>query len=122
MVFERSAGLCLLATFLVAGCSDMKVPTFHEVITHPFGTKAPFKRGTPKAKVLKRWGEPSVVIPHGVDELGNTREEWIYKGWLQGLPIDYEYASWTKHLFFEGNNLVRWTADAPSEGSEKKRE
>ena len=105
-------GLVLFTpSVLLIGCSDIQRPTAAQAITHPFGTAAPFTRGTPKAKVLEFWGKPDHVIPHGVDELGNAREEWIYTGRLQSLPIDYEYVSRTKHLFFEGDNLVRWTSE-----------
>ena len=99
--------------FSLAGCSEIKTPTVAEVMTHPLGTAAPFTRGTLKAKVLQDWGKPDVVIPHGTDELGNMREEWIYHGRMQSLPIDYEYVSRTKHLFFEGNNLTRWSTEEP---------
>ncbi len=102
---------------LLFGCSEIKAPTANEALSHPFGTQAPFPRGTRKARVLQVWGDPAGIIPHGVDELGNVREEWIYKGWLPGLPIDYEYVSRTKHLFFDGENLVRWETEQPPAGA-----
>ena len=105
--------LCVMAVLSLAGCSEIQSPTAGEAITHPFGTAAPFPRGTLKAKILETWGTPDVVIPHGSDELGNPREEWIYHGRIQSLPIDYEYVSRTKHLFFEGENLTRWTTEEP---------
>ncbi|MBI3332731.1 MAG: hypothetical protein HYZ93_01405 [Candidatus Omnitrophica bacterium] len=105
--------MAILSALLLAGCGEIQAPTAQEAMTHPLGTGAPFTRGTPKAEVLEAWGKPKHAVPHGVDELGNTREEWIYEGWLPGLPIDHEYISRTKHLFFEGENLVRWTEDVP---------
>ncbi len=95
----------------LAGCSEIQAPTAKEAITHPFGTQAPFLRGTPKDEVRAAWGDPDHVIPQGVDELGNTREEWIYTARLPGIPIDYRYVSRTKRLFFEGENLVRWDTE-----------
>ena len=94
-----------------AGCSDMHTPTVKEAVTHPFGTAAPFTLGTRKAEVLEAWGKPDYVAALGSDELGNAREEWVYHGRVQSLPIDYEYVSRTKHLFFEGENLTRCTTD-----------
>lgn len=94
-----------------AGCSEIQTPTAREAMTHPFGTGAPFVRGTTKAEVLADWGRPKHVVPHGVDELGSPREEWIYEGWLPGLPIDHEYLSRTKRLFFEGEHLNRWETE-----------
>ena len=99
-----------------AGCSDFRAPTTAgEVITHPLGTQAPFQRGSSKSEVLAAWGNPDQVVPQGVDELGNRREEWVYRGRLPAVPIDYEYVSRTKHLFFEGDNLIRWTSEDPSQ-------
>lgn len=103
----------------MSGCSEFQAPTAKEVLTHPLGTGAPFVRGTTKAEVLDDWGPPDHVIPQGVDELGNVREEWIYHGRVQALPIDYEYVSRTKRLFFEGENLVNWKTDEP-DGPEPK--
>jgi hypothetical protein len=61
--------------------------------------------------VLEAWGKPDYVVAHGSDELGNVKEEWIYHGRVQGLPIDYEYVSRNKRLFFEGENLTRCATD-----------
>lgn len=69
--------------------------------------------GTTKAQVREEWGEPAGIVALGVDELGSIREEWIYHGWLPGLPFDHEYIARTKHLYFEGGNLVRWKEEAP---------
>ena len=112
--------LMILALFLsLTGCSEIKSPTAGEAITHPFGPAAPFPRGTSKAKVLADWGKPDYVVQHGSDELGNVREEWIYHGRMQSLPIDYEYVSRTKHLFFEGDNLTRWSTEKPVSPEQK---
>ena len=69
--------------------------------------------GTHKAEVLEAWGRPDYVVAKGADELGSPREEWIYHGRVPGLPVDYEYVSRTKHLFFEGDSLVRCGTDDP---------
>ena len=103
-----------LSVSLAAGCSEIKGPSPKEALSRPLGTGAPFPRGTPKAKVLADWGTPDDVIVLGVDELGTVREEWIYHGRIQNLPIDYEYVSRTKHLFFEGEALVNWKTDEPT--------
>ena len=103
--------LCFTGSTSLFGCSEIQAPTPYEAATHPFGTGGPFTRGATKAEVLEAWGKPDHVISRGVDELGNVREEWIYTGRLQSLPIDYEYVSRTKHLFFEGENLARWTSE-----------
>lgn len=102
-------------SLLASGCGEFHALSPEEVLTHPFGTQAPFPLGASKRRVLADWGEPDEVIGRGVDELGNTREEWIYVGRLPAVPVDYGYVSQTKHLFFEGENLVRWkTAEVSS--------
>ena len=111
---SRSALSFMVLALLLVGCSDMHTPTVKEAMTHPLGTGAPFTLGTSQAEIREAWGEPDHVIAHGADELGNVREEWIYHGRVQSLPIDYEYVSRTKHLFFEGKNLTRCTTDEPA--------
>ncbi len=101
--------------FIFSGCSDVETPTARQALSHPFGTSAPFTLGTTKEAVLEDWGPPDHKVQHGVDELGVLREEWIYRGRISTLPIDYEYMSRTKHLFFEGSHLARWRSDDPPE-------
>ncbi len=123
-MYRKYKGLPLISVFcqwLIAfcflsfsGCSEIQAPTPKEALSHPFGTSAPFLRGTPKAKVLADWGKPDYVNVLGVDELGTVREEWIYHGRIQNLPIDYRYVSRTKRLFFEGEALVNWKTDEPT--------
>ena len=105
--------LCVSLVSFLSACGEIHTPTARQAITHPFGTAAPFTRGTSKAEILEEWGPPDHISQHGIDELGNLCEEWIYRGRLQGLPIDVEYVSRTKHLFFEGNNLVRCESEDP---------
>lgn len=104
-----------MTAVLAAGCADFVVPTAREAAEQPFGTGGPFVRGTTKDKVLDSWGPPDHIVYLGVDELGVPKEEWIYKGRLPNLPIDVEYVSRTKHLFFEGETMVRWKVEKPTE-------
>ena len=95
------------ALLLFCGCSDMRIPSGKEALNKPFGTGPEFTLGTTKAEVLNWWGSPDFVVPHGVNEVGSAKEEWIYHGRAQGLPIDVDYVSRDKHLFFDGNSLVK---------------
>ena len=99
------SALCLLS---FTGCGEFHAPTPLEIITDPFGGQSPFPRGTSKQAILADWGSPDRVVALGVDELGNLKEKWIYVGRLPAIPVDYGYVSHTKHLFFEGESLVRW--------------
>ncbi len=101
----------------LAGCRDTYIPTAREALTKPLGTGPEFTLGSSKAKVLDSWGPPDLIIPRGVDELGSTREEWVYHGRMQSLPIDVEYVSRDKHLFFEGDNMVRSEVRDPRQGA-----
>ena len=106
-----------LSPLCVAGCGDTYVPSAKEALEKPFGTGPEFTLGTTKAQVLNDWGSPDMVLQHGVDEIGNVREEWIYHGRMQSLPIDVEYVSRDKHLFFEGDNMVRSEMKDPRKGA-----
>ena len=66
----------------------------------------PFSLGTTKAKVLENWGPPASKVPMGVDELGNTKEEWIYRGMFPGFFIQQEYLAQNHQLYFVGDHLV----------------
>ncbi len=113
---DRAMGFsfALLVSWVLVGCSDIQTPTVGEALTHPFGTQDPFARGTSKAEVRAAWGEPDHLVGRGADELGSPKEEWIYTARLLGMPVDVRYVSKTKHLFFEGDNLVRWETDESS--------
>jgi len=104
--------LIFTVSLLFAGCSEFDTPTGYEAMTRPFGNAASFSRGTSKEEVRADWGEPDQILPLGVDELGNRREEWVYKGRLN-VPIDYGYVSHTQHLYFEGNSLFRSESERP---------
>ena len=109
--------LGLMAVGLAAaGCGDTYIPSAKEAMNKPFGTGPEFTLGTTKAEVTEWWGPPDLVVPHGVDEIGNAKEEWIYHGRMQNLPIDAEYVSRDKHLFFEGNNLLKSEMHDPRQG------
>ena len=103
----KTAWSMIALALLVSGCADMKTPTVKEAMSRPLGTGASFTLGTQKAAVLEAWGQPDYVVALGKDELGNPREEWVYRGRIPAVPVDYEYVSRNKHLFFEGENMVR---------------
>jgi len=98
-----------------AGCADFVSPTGHYAMTHPWNVGTPISRGTSKAEVLEKWGTPDSVIPHGVDELGIPREEWVYQA-RADLPIDYRYLSKTKRIMFSGEHVTGWRDEAAQGG------
>ncbi len=99
----------------VWGCADFVTPTGRYAVTHPWDVSAPISRGTSKAEILEQWGKPDTVIPHGVDELGLPKEEWVYQA-KADLPIDYRYLSKTKRILFTGDHVTGWEDEAAQDG------
>lgn len=94
-------------TFNVAGIQPLEIPK--EVGENPLGTTA-LKIGMSKDEVKSLWGKPDFVNTpeYTPDASGSVKEEWVYKARRYSpIPIDVEYLSNTKHLFFDGNNLTK---------------
>lgn len=107
----------LAAAIVVAasGCGDFVSPTGKYAVSHPWNTGAPISLGTSKAEILEKWGKPDTVIPHGVDEMGIPKEEWVYQA-KADLPIDYRYLSKTKRILFTGDHVTGWEDEAAQDG------
>ena len=101
----------LSLALLFAGCAEVETPTLKETITRPLGAGTPFAQGASKEEVLSYWGKPDMIFSQGADELGNPKEEWVYKGRVAAIPLDYGYVSRTRRLFFVGDSLLRWEAE-----------
>lgn len=99
--------LFLLLILFIAGCAEIQPPNPIDVIASPFSSATNTRTGDTKDDVVSRWGEPDEKNDMGVDELGVKKEEWIYYGRYPMAPVDYQYLSKTKYLYFEGNILVR---------------
>lgn len=99
--------LLLTAVFVLflTGCAGIEPPSPKALLT-PWSSTPSTRLGDSKEKILSKWGEPDEINNIGVDELGNAKEEWVYRGRYPTAPVDYKYLSKTKYLYFEGNNLV----------------
>ena len=99
----------ILSIFLV-GCAGIEPPTPEQVINNPFGTD-PLSVGMTKDEVVSIWGKPDAVNQVGLSKgLGGTKkEEWVYHAEYSDVPISVSkgYMKKTKHLYFDGNNLVQ---------------
>lgn len=106
----RKIGAFLLPLFLLTiltGCADIQKPKPQSFLSHPWNSnKSSIRLGDTKEIVLDKWGNPTEVIKHGVDQWGLEQEEWVYKGKFPDIPVDYNYFSKTKYLYFDGNNLI----------------
>ena len=98
---------CFMLCALLIGCAEITAPGPEEIMRQPLG-EGPLRIGMTKEKVKSLWGEADVVRVLGSDAQGTVREEWIYRGRYPNLPINVDYLSETQHLFFDGNNLVRF--------------
>jgi len=107
----------LLVVILIlsfAGCAEIKPPG-PDVLISPWSSMSNIRLGDRKEDVISRWGKPDEKNQIGVDELGVAREEWVYHGRYPMVPVDYQYVSKTKCLYFEGNILIRQeTKSVPS--------
>ena len=91
---------------VLGGCAEITPPTPQEVLESPFG-KGPLRLGMTKDEVRSIWGDPDTIEKKSEDQWGAVRELWTYEAKLQGIvPINVGYASKSKYLEFEGNNLV----------------
>ena len=93
------------------GCADVRRPNLQEYLRHPWTSADDLRVGLSKEAVRTQWGEPAQRRVLQVDQWGATTEEWIYPGAIAALPVQYMYLSRTRHLIFEGDILVRWSAD-----------
>lgn len=94
-----------LPLILVSACAEITPPTPQEVLESPFG-KGPLRVGMTKDEVRETWGEPDRITAGEPDRWGSSRETWIYEGRFPGVPVDVGYASRSKNLIFDGENLV----------------
>lgn len=105
-LFLLSALYLLLSTLLI-GCAEIKPPSPQEILRQPLG-ESPLRIGMTKEKVKSLWGEPDLVRVLETDAQGTVKEEWVYRGRYPNLPINVDYLAKTQHLFFDGENLVKF--------------
>lgn len=96
---------------MFSGCADMEIPTVNDILKSPIGTCS-IKRGMTKDQVKDNWGEPSKIRFEEVKEEGvsRTREIWVYQADFKLVPVDTDYLSETKFVYFDGDNVTNITA------------
>ena len=107
MVIKLSRFAALVSTIFIMGCAAIQPPNPEEVLKHPLGTNA-LRLGMPKDEVESVWGKPDEVNFVEDKDIGKGgREEWVYYAKYSALmPVDAGYASKTKRLYFDGDNLT----------------
>lgn len=88
------------------GCTLIEqIPNPEEVIRNPLG-KTDLRVGMSKQEVEAKWGKPDEKrIVEDKNKWPGPREMWVYHA-QTGIPIDADYLSKTKKLYFDGNNLT----------------
>lgn len=88
------------------GCTLIEaVPKPDDVLKYPLG-KTDLKIGMTKQQVESKWGKPDEI--RSVDDKKrwkDPREMWVYHG-QTGIPIDADYLSKTRKLYFDGSYLT----------------
>jgi len=107
--------LIISAVIVLGGCADIELPTPQQVIKHPIGTNS-VKIGMTKDRVRELWGGPDKInyvhIKEGKD--ARMRELWYYKSFAGIIPLNADYLSKSKYLYFDGNNVTN-ISDTPLE-------
>lgn len=101
----------LTAIFVLAifgyGCSMLEsIPTPGDVVKYPLG-KTTLKVGMTKQEVEFKWGKPdSISTIEDKKRWPDPREMWVYNPQTSSIPIDADYLSKTRKLYFDGNYLT----------------
>ncbi len=91
---------------LSSGCAGIEPPNPQDIIRQPLGQDG-LRPGMTKNEVIAIWGEPDTINKDiTLEPSGKIREEWIYHARYEGIPVDKQYFSKTKYLYFDGNNLT----------------
>lgn len=100
----------LTAIFMLAiftcGCTLIEtIPNPKDVLKEPLG-KPSLRPGMSKQLVESKWGKPDEIrMVEDPKRWASSREMWVYHG-QTGLPIDADYLSRTRKIYFDGNNLT----------------
>lgn len=104
--FRFIAAAFVLAAFAY-GCSMIEtIPTPEEVMKYPLG-KTTLRVGMTKQEVESKWGKPdSTSMVENEKRWPEPREMWVYYPQTSSIPIDADYLSKTRKLYFDGNYLT----------------
>lgn len=101
----------LVAVFVLVifayGCSMIEsIPSPEDVVKYPLG-KTTLRTGMTKQEVEFKWGKPdSISTVEDKKRWPDPREMWVYHPQTSSIPIDADYLSKTRKLYFDGNYLT----------------
>jgi hypothetical protein len=62
-----------------------------------------------KEEIVQIWGQPNAVNRlEKASAFSEAKEEWIYNARYPAVRVNANYLSKTRHLYFEGDTLIRW--------------
>ena len=98
---------CSVSVLALSGCAELNpIDASRQILKTPLGTD-PVRVGMTKEEVVSIWGKPDLVNQlQSSDQWQMPREEWVYTGRYQKVPLDTSYMFKTKYVIFDGNNLV----------------
>jgi len=95
-----------VTAFALAGCAGITPPSPDDMIRQPLG-KSSLKVGMSKQQVESLWGKPDETrIVEDKEKWNGSREMWVYRAQYGAIPVDVDYLSKTKKLYFDGDNLT----------------
>ncbi|MDP3791907.1 MAG: hypothetical protein Q8R38_07685 [Candidatus Omnitrophota bacterium] len=88
------------------GCTLIEaLPKPDDVLKYPLG-KTDLKIGMTKHEVEAKWGKPDEISTiEDKKRWQDPRDMWVYRA-QTGLPIDADYLSRTRKLYFDGQYLT----------------
>jgi hypothetical protein len=104
--FVRAVIAIVTLSAVCCGCTLIEaVPKPDQILKYPLG-KTGLKIGMTKHEVEAKWGKPDDI--RTVEDKArwkDPREMWTYRA-QTGLPIDADYLSKTRKLYFDGSYLT----------------
>lgn len=88
------------------GCTLIEaIPKPDDLLKYPLG-KTDLNIGMTKQEVESKWGKPDEIrMVEDAKRWKDPREMWVYHA-QTGLPIDADYLSKTRKLYFDGSHLT----------------
>jgi hypothetical protein len=100
--------ITILLCLNLISCAEISPPRPVDVLRNPLGTDN-LQKGMSKEEIVQIWGQPNAVNRlEKASAFSEAKEEWIYNARYPAVRVNANYLSKTRHLYFEGDTLIRW--------------